>query len=424
MLGADAASDTFTKFGLSEGLLQAIRETGYTTPTPIQEKAIPAILSGSDVMGAAQTGTGKTAAFTLPLIEKLALSKTGNIKPKQATILILTPTRELAAQVQESIDCYSKHTSVVSTVVYGGVNINPQIKRLARGVDIVVATPGRLLDLYRQKAIRFDALMALVLDEADRMLDMGFIHDIRKIVSKLPKQRQTLLFSATFSDEIRKLAKTVTQNPTEIAVAAKNSAAESIEQSVYLVGRHQKIDLLLHLLKEHQWYQVLVFTRTKHKADKLAGFLRKNKVSVAAIHGNKRQGERTRALSGFKDGKTQVLVATDIAARGLDINQLPQVVNFELPHVPEDYIHRIGRTGRAGEPGNAISLVEPEERKQLKGIERLLKTEIERKTAKGFRLKEPILDRSRSLRSTPRKVSSRQRTSINSSKPKFDKFSK
>jgi ATP-dependent RNA helicase RhlE len=373
---------SFSSLGLCAPILKAVSEKGYTALTPIQEQAIPAVLSGRDVMAAAQTGTGKTAGFVLPLLEKLRHGKGAN--SGQARALILTPTRELAAQVAESVQTYGKHLSLKSAVVFGGVGIHPQKARLNRGVDVLVATPGRLLDLYNQGAVRFNDLSVLVLDEADRMLDMGFIHDIKKIIALLPKQRQNLMFSATFSNEIRSLAKGIINKPVEISVSPANSATPLVKQWLCPVDKKQKSALLAHLIRENSWYQVLVFSRTKHGANRLATYLEKSSISAAAIHGNKSQGARTRALADFKSGKVQILVATDIAARGLDIDQLPCVVNFDLPNVPEDYVHRIGRTGRAGSTGNAISLVSADEQKQLKDIERLIKKTIKRETVSGF----------------------------------------
>jgi ATP-dependent RNA helicase RhlE len=372
----------FTQLGLSEPLLKAVSEQGYHTPSPIQAKAIPEILKGNDVMAAAQTGTGKTAGFTLPLLEKL--SRGPKVKPNQAKALVLTPTRELAAQVEESVMTYSKHLKIKSTVVFGGVKINPQMQRLRGGVDILVATPGRLLDLYSQNAIRFDQLEVLVLDEADRMLDMGFIHDIRKILKMIPKKRQNLLFSATFSKEIRKLAQSFTNHPVEISVNPANSTAKKVSQVIHPVDKKRKKDLLMHLVADGQWEQVLVFCRTKRGANRMAEFLEKYGINAAAIHGNKSQGARTRALSGFKSGTIRVLVATDIAARGIDIDQLPYVVNVDLPNVPEDYVHRIGRTGRAGEEGHAISLVSADEFQQLFDIEKLIGKTLNREFVDGF----------------------------------------
>jgi ATP-dependent RNA helicase RhlE len=364
---------SFNNLGLSESLLRAIQETGYSQPTPIQTQSIPAILTGKDIMAAAQTGTGKTAGFTLPLLQIMGAK--GPVQSNRCHALIITPTRELAAQIQESILTYGKNENLRSTVVFGGVNINPQMKALRRGVDILVATPGRLLDLHQQNAIKFNDIDILILDEADRMLDMGFIRDIRKILALLPDKRQNLMFSATFSDDIRKLAKTICVNPIEIDVAPRNSTVQAISQKLYKVPKEHKAALLCHLLSKSK-EQTLVFSRTKHGANKLAKQLNKFNISAAAIHGNKSQNQRTLALANFKQNKVQVLVATDIAARGIDIDLLAQVINFDLPHVPEDYVHRIGRTGRAGATGLAISLVSPEEKKQLRAIERLIKFTI------------------------------------------------
>ena len=373
---------SFDSLGLSEAILKAVKKQGYEKPTAIQLQAIPAVLKGRDIMAAAQTGTGKTAGFTLPILEILSKGKLA--KPKQARTLILTPTRELAAQIQDSVMTYGRQLPLTSTVVFGGVKINPQIIRLQKGVDILVATPGRLLDLYNQKAVFFDNLEILVLDEADRMLDMGFIHDIRKILSFLPRHRQNLLFSATFSNEIRKLAKTMVNDPVEISVTPRNTTAETVKQWICPVDKKQKPELLAHLIHANKWEQVLVFSRTKHGADRLCKQLERNQITAVAIHGNKSQGARTKALAAFKKSNVRVLVATDIAARGIDINQLPHVINFDLPNVPEDYIHRIGRTGRAGERGEAISLVSADEIKQLKDIERLIGKLLERRIIDGF----------------------------------------
>jgi len=368
---------------LHESLLRALREKGYTTPTPIQQQAIPAILNGGDLMAAAQTGTGKTAGFTLPILQRLSETRS-HPKSNHARVLVLTPTRELAAQVRDSVSAYGKHLKISSTVVFGGVKINPQMMALRRGVDILVATPGRLMDLYQQNAIRFSDVEILVLDEADRMLDMGFILDIKKILSLLPKQRQNLLFSATFSSGIRALAKGLLNQPMEIDISPRNTATELVEQKVHPVDKARKSRLLSHLIRTGNWHQALVFSRTKHGADKLARQLQDDGIDAAVIHGNRSQAQRTRALADFKKNKVQVLVATDIAARGIDIDQLPRVINFDLPTVPEDYVHRIGRTGRAGSTGQAISLVSADEFKQLRDIERLIKKEIVREEIEGF----------------------------------------
>ena len=374
---------SFESLGLKAELVRAVSENGYDTPTPIQAQAIPHVLEGRDLMGGAQTGTGKTAGFTLPLLQRLM----ANNKPqgrRAIRALVLAPTRELAAQVGESVATYGKYLPLKSAVVFGGVSIKPQIKTLYYGVDILIATPGRLLDHANQKTVDLSRVDIFVLDEADRMLDMGFIHDIRKVIALLPKQKQTLLFSATFSDEIKKLANTLLVSPALIEVARRNDTAEKITQVVHPVDRSRKRALLSHLIDSNDWKQVLVFTRTKHGANRLSGQLDIDGISATAIHGNKSQGARTRALADFKSGKTRVLVATDIAARGLDIDQLPHVVNFELPNVAEDYVHRIGRTGRAGNEGEAISLVCVDELKLLADIERLIKREIPKVTIKGY----------------------------------------
>jgi ATP-dependent RNA helicase RhlE len=373
---------TFDELGLSAPLLRAIEEKGYRQPSPIQAVAIPAVLSGRDLMAAAQTGTGKTAGFTLPILE--LLHARGVAHPHRIRALVLTPTRELAAQVVESIATYGAHLPFKSTVVFGGVKPNPQIAALRRGIDILVATPGRLLDLCQQGEVKFSDLEVLVLDEADRMLDMGFIHDIRRILKLLPQQRQNLMFSATFANEIRGLAKTIMNNPLEVSVSAPNTTAERVKQWVYPVDKIRKSALLRELVVQNDWQQVLVFSRTKHGANRLSEYLEKAGVNASAIHGNKSQGARTKALSGFKSGKIRVLVATDIAARGLDIAQLPQVVNFDLPNVPEDYVHRIGRTGRAGASGRAFSLVSADEIKQLNDIEQVIQRHITREYVDGF----------------------------------------
>ena len=373
---------TFDDLGLSAPILKSIAAQGYSEPSPIQAKAIPAVLAGHDVMAAAQTGTGKTAGFTLPILERL--SKGRRAGSNQARTLILTPTRELAAQVRESVTLYGKHLNLSSAVVFGGVKINPQMMKLRRGVDILVATPGRLMDLHSQNAVKFDHLEVLVLDEADRMLDMGFIHDIKRIIGLLPRRRQNLMFSATFSDDIRALAKGLVRNPIEISVSPRNAAAASVEQWVYPVDKKRKGPLLIKLIQDGGWDQALVFTKTKHGANKLTKQLDAAGITAAAIHGNKSQGARTRALAEFKAGEIRILVATDIAARGLDIEQLPQVVNFDLPNVSEDYVHRIGRTGRAGATGQAISLVSADEVDLLSDIERLIQKLLPREEIDGF----------------------------------------
>jgi ATP-dependent RNA helicase RhlE len=396
---------SFENLGLSDALLKALQNQGYAHPTPIQEQAIPAILLGNDIMASAQTGTGKTAGFTLPLLQKLALMPRASGNHVRA--LILTPTRELAAQVHESIETYGKHLSLRSTVVFGGVKINPQMLKLRGGVEILVATPGRLLDLFQQNAVKFDQINTLVLDEADRMLDMGFINDIKKILAKLPKQRQNLLFSATFSPEIQGLARSLLHNPVQISVTPMNTATELVKQNLYIVDKGRKTELLKHLIKSQSWYQALVFSRTKHGANKLVKQLEDDGIHAAAIHGNKSQAHRTKVLERFKDGKLQILVATDIAARGIDIDLLPQVVNYDLPQVPEDYVHRIGRTGRAGSAGRAISLVCAEENKLLRDIERLLKKPIDRIEVEGFKSTE---DFSRPAPSPQRAAQNRPRS--------------
>ncbi|USE80808.1 DEAD/DEAH box helicase [Cupriavidus gilardii] len=376
---------SFSELGLSDKLVRAVAEQGYTTPTPIQAQAIPAILKGGDLLAGAQTGTGKTAGFTLPMLQLLSRAEPpARGERPRIRALVLTPTRELAAQVEESVRNYGKYLRLRSMVMFGGVGIHPQIDQLKRGVDIVVATPGRLLDHVGQRTIDLSHVEMLVLDEADRMLDMGFIHDIRKILNVLPPKRQNLLFSATFSDEIRALADRLLDNPASIEVARRNTTAETVAQRVYAVDRERKRELLAHLVREHDWHQVLVFTRTKHGANRLAEQLSKEGLSALAIHGNKSQSARTRALSEFKAGTLRLLVATDIAARGIDIDQLPHVVNFDLPNVPEDYVHRIGRTGRAGAEGEAVSLVCVDEHGLLRDIERLIKRKLEQIVLPGF----------------------------------------
>ncbi|MDQ6972024.1 MAG: DEAD/DEAH box helicase [Mariprofundaceae bacterium] len=373
---------TFDKLGLSGDILRAVSEQGYSSPTPVQAQAIPVVLEGRDIMAGAQTGTGKTAGFTLPMLQLLHREGAGHgQRPIRA--LILTPTRELAAQIGESIHTYGKYLPLKSTVVFGGVGIQPQIEKLRRGVDILVATPGRLLDLVGQKKCNLSNIEILVLDEADRMLDMGFIHDIRKVMALLPSKRQNLLFSATFSSDIKKLASGILDNPALVEVA-RNETAAMVTHVVYPVGKTNKRVLLAHLISTQDWKQVLVFTRTKHGANRLAEQLGKDGIHAAAIHGNKSQTARTKALAGFKQGTVRVLVATDIAARGLDIDQLPHVVNYELPNVSEDYVHRIGRTGRAGRRGDALSLVCRDEEKLLAGIERLIKQKIPLIEVPGF----------------------------------------
>ncbi|KAF3984724.1 MAG: DEAD/DEAH box helicase [Methylococcales symbiont of Hymedesmia sp. n. MRB-2018] len=373
---------TFSSLGLSAPLLQALEEKGYNKPYPIQLEAIPIVLAGKDVMAAAQTGTGKTASFTLPLLQRLDNGE--RVKAKHIRALVLTPTRELAAQVADSVAIYGQHVSLKSTVVFGGVKINPQINILRGGVDVLVATPGRLIDLYNQNALKFSQVEILVLDEADRMLDMGFIRDIKKILALLPKTRQTLLFSATFSEDIRRLTDKLLKNPVRIEVSPRNAAAQSVKQSVYEVDKSKKTALLSHLISTNNWDRVLVFTRTKHGANRLTQKLQKDGISAVAIHGNKSQGARTRALAEFKANEIRVLVATDIAARGIDIIELPHVVNFELPNIPEDYVHRIGRTGRASSLGEAISLVSADEVKFLSDIEKLIQQTLVREIETGF----------------------------------------
>ena len=375
---------SFDSLGLSAEILRAVSEKGYTTPTPIQQQAIPLIMEGRDLMGGAQTGTGKTAGFTLPLLQRLMDTTKPHSGRRPLRCLILTPTRELAAQVHESVQTYGRHLPLKSAVVFGGVSINPQKMKLIKGLDILVATPGRLLDHVSQRSADLSNIDILVLDEADRMLDMGFIHDIKKVLALLPKEKQTLLFSATFSSDIKKLANNLLNNPALIEVAQINTTAERIKQVVHHVDKGRKRELLSFLIGSNNWKQILVFTRTKHGANRLAEQLGKDGITSAAIHGNKSQGARTKALADFKLGKVRVLVATDIAARGIDIDQLPHVVNFELPNVAEDYVHRIGRTGRAGNEGEALSLVCVDELKLLKDIERLTKNEIPKIAIEGY----------------------------------------
>ena len=375
---------SFDTLGLSAELLRAVADQGYSEPTPVQSQAIPLILQGRDLLAGAQTGTGKTAGFTLPLLQRLGAEPWQGQGQRPVRALILTPTRELAAQVEKSVETYGRHLPLTSVVIFGGVKINPQIQKLRRGVDILVATPGRLLDHVSQKTVDLSSVEILVLDEADRMLDMGFIRDIRRILALLPNARQNLLFSATYSSEIRQLADKLLDNPAQVEVARRNTPAEGVSQMVHPVDRERKRELLSFMVGSQDWRQVLVFTRTKHGANRLAQQLAKDGISSAAIHGNKSQGARTRALADFKAGEVRVLVATDIAARGLDINQLPHVVNYELPNVAEDYVHRIGRTGRAGNEGQATSLVCVDENKLLGDIERLLKRNLPKVVIEGY----------------------------------------
>jgi ATP-dependent RNA helicase RhlE len=386
LVNQEMSMTTFSELGLSELIVRAVSEHGYTTPTPIQAQAIPAVIRGGDLLAGAQTGTGKTAGFTLPLLQRLLSKNAPSDKNSRRPIraLVLTPTRELAAQVEESVSTYGKYTPLNSGVIFGGVGINPQIKLLKNGVDILVATPGRLLDHHQQGTIDLRHIETLVLDEADRMLDMGFIHDIKKILAILPPKRQNLLFSATFSDDIKALADKLLNNPEMIEVARRNSTVEVIAQKIHPVDRDKKHPLLAHLIKSQNWKQVLVFTRTKHGANRLVEQLIKDEISSMAIHGNKSQSARTKALAEFKDGSLTVLVATDIAARGIDIDQLPHVVNYDLPNVPEDYVHRIGRTGRAGATGEAVSLVCVDEFKLLADIEKLIKRQLPQEIIDGF----------------------------------------
>jgi ATP-dependent RNA helicase RhlE len=414
---------SFESLGLSAELLRAVSEKGYSVPTPIQQQAIPLILEGKDIMGGAQTGTGKTAGFTLPLLQRLSeTTHTGKgVRPIRA--LVLTPTRELAAQVGESVRDYGKFLPLKSAVIFGGVKINPQIQKLHQGIDILVATPGRLLDHVSQKTLDLSKIDILVLDEADRMLDMGFIHDIRKVLAIIPKHKQTLLFSATFSNDIKQLANGLLKSPSLVEVARHNSATETVTQVVHPVDKGRKRELLSLLIGSNNWKQVLVFTRTKHGANRLAEQLTTDGINSAAIHGNKSQAARTKALAGFKANDVRVLVATDIAARGLDIDQLPHVVNFELPNVAEDYVHRIGRTGRAGNEGEAMSLVCVDELKLLRDIERLLKREIPKEIVEGFEVDPTIkaepINRGRGRQQKPaRKPAGKRAPSKSSSAPR------
>jgi ATP-dependent RNA helicase RhlE len=377
---------SFESLGLMPALVRAVAEQGYTQPTPIQAKAIPVVLAGKDLLGAAQTGTGKTAGFTLPLLQRLAGKASASHSPARHPVraLIVTPTRELAAQVEESVRTYGRHLPLRSTLVYGGVGMQPQVDALRRGVDVLVATPGRLLDHVQQKTVSLSQVEILVLDEADRMLDMGFIHDIRRILALLPAARQNLLFSATFPEEIRRLAASFMKDPATVEVARRNTPAELVAQVQHPVGHERKRELLAHLVRTHDWRQVLVFVRTKHGANRLAQQLARSGIEADAIHGNKAQNHRTRTLKRFKDNELRVLVATDIAARGLDIEALPHVVNYDLPHVAEDYVHRIGRTGRAGAEGEAVSLVSHEDRPLMAAIERLMNRKVEERVIAGF----------------------------------------
>ena len=377
---------TFEELNLAPAILQAVQEQGYDTPTPIQAQAIPIVLAGHDLLAGAQTGTGKTAAFTLPILHKLSLSEAGRNKfgGKAIRALVLTPTRELAAQVEESVKDYGKYLSLQSTVVFGGVGMKPQVDRVKRGVDVLVATPGRLLDLQGQGLLDLSSIEILILDEADRMLDMGFIHDVKKVLALVPKDKQSLLFSATFSDEIRDLAATLLKNPQSIQVTPNNTTVQRISQVIHPVGRGKKKEVLVHIINQHNWSQVLVFTRTKFGANNVADYLTKNGIKAMALHGNKSQTARTQALAGFKSGDIRALVATDIAARGIDIEDLPHVVNYEIPNVSEDYVHRIGRTGRAGASGEAVSLVCLDEEGFMMDIERFTKQEIPVQVLEGF----------------------------------------
>ncbi len=376
----------FDELKLAPAILKAVLEQGYETPTPIQQQAIPAVLEGHDLLAGAQTGTGKTAAFTLPMLHKLSMARsvTNQFGVYGIRALVLTPTRELAAQVEESVRTYGKYLQLTSAVIFGGVGMNPQIERLRKGVDILVATPGRLLDLQQQGHLDLSTVQILVLDEADRMLDMGFIHDVKKVLALVPQNKQSLLFSATFSDDIRDLANGLLRNPQSIQVTPRNTTVQLITQRIHPVGRNQKKALLAHIINEHNWSQVLVFTRTKYGANHVADFLNKQGITAMALHGNKSQTARTQALEGFKTGELRALVATDIAARGIDIDDLPHVVNYEIPNISEDYVHRIGRTGRAGASGEAISLVSLDEEGFMKEIERFTRQEIPVQVIEGF----------------------------------------
>lgn len=394
---------TFESLGLSTALVKAVEKKGYTEPSPIQQKAIPLILDGKDVLASAQTGTGKTAGFTLPMLHNLVANNKWKRRPIRA--LILTPTRELAAQVYDNVREYSEYLDIKSMVIFGGVNQKPQIRALRDGVDVLVATPGRLLDLQSQGALSLGKIEFLVLDEADRMLDMGFLRDIKKVLDLVPKERQTLLFSATFSKEIKSFASSILRNPVAVEAAPENTTAEKVVQKVYRVDKGKKTELIIKLIAEGKWKQVLVFTRTKHGANRLTEKMNKKGITAAAIHGNKSQNARTKALEGFKTNKVRVLVATDIAARGLDIPLLPHVINFELPNVPEDYVHRIGRTGRAGASGEALSLVCGEEREYLKSIEKILGEKMPTSSIEGY---EPSKE---DMESTPIKGKAQKKSS-------------
>ena len=423
---------SFESLGLRAEILRAVSEKGYSTPTPIQQQAIPPILEGRDIMGGAQTGTGKTAGFTLPLLHRLMAHKenadnntnsnNSNKGRRALRALVLTPTRELAAQVAESVHLYGKYLPLKSTVIFGGVSINPQIKKLRDGIDILVATPGRLLDHVNQKTVDLSQIDILVLDEADRMLDMGFIRDIRKVLALIPRQKQTLLFSATFSNEIKRLAQDLLNSPALIEVARHNTATETVTQVIHPVDKIRKRELLSHLIGSNNWKQVLVFTRTKHGANRLSEQLKTDGITAAAIHGNKSQGARTKALADFKAGRICVLVATDIAARGLDIDQLPHVVNYELPNVAEDYVHRIGRTGRAGNEGEAMSLVCVDELKLLRDIERLIKKEIPKVVFEDYRpdpsIRPEPINNGRGKQSQHSRKQNGSRTNSNSNSPR------
>ncbi len=410
---------SFKSLGLQNALLKAIEKQGYTNPSPIQEKAIPVILDGKDVLASAQTGTGKTAGFSLPMLQMLHETKHPKYRPIRA--LILTPTRELAAQIYENVSAYSAHLNVRATVIYGGVKPASQIAAIKKGVDVLIATPGRLIDLESQGALSLKRIQFLVLDEADRMLDMGFLRDIKKIMSLMPAKRQNLLFSATFSKEIKALAKGILNEPVLVEATPENTTATKVSHKVFPVHKSQKAALLIQLIKEGNWKQVLVFTRTKHRANKLTKKLIANKITAAAIHGNKSQLARTKALSGFKNKEIRILVATDIAARGLDIPLLPHVINYELPNVPEDYVHRIGRTGRAGAAGEALSLVSEEEQEYVRQIEKLLKQELPVELVEGFEVannvvKEESVTKKQSNKSRGRSRSRRRNTTTNQEK--------